>query len=158
MLFLTCRSNFHVNIPTSVVCLTQRGLCAYVTLLWYVRETNGNSWRSNVTDCRFDATHCGSLQLWCFYIPWRNIPSGPRPSHYRGFVITLRHTTLGRTSLDDWSACHRDLYLYNTQHSQQTDIHAPGGIRTHNPSKLAATDSRLRTRGHWDRLLWCLQT
>ena len=23
----------------------------------------------------------------------------------------------------------------NTQHSQQTDIHAPGGFRTHNPSK-----------------------
>jgi len=23
----------------------------------------------------------------------------------------------------------------NTQHSQETDIHAPGGIQTHNPSK-----------------------
>jgi len=23
----------------------------------------------------------------------------------------------------------------NTQHSTQTDIHAPGGIRTHSPSK-----------------------
>jgi hypothetical protein len=28
----------------------------------------------------------------------------------------------------------------NTQHSQETDIHAPGGIRTHNPSKRAAAD------------------
>jgi hypothetical protein len=27
-----------------------------------------------------------------------------------------------------------------TQHSQQTDIHALGGIQTHNPSKRAATD------------------
>jgi len=26
----------------------------------------------------------------------------------------------------------------NTQHSQQTNNHAPGGIRTHNPSKPAA--------------------
>jgi len=25
---------------------------------------------------------------------------GPRPSHYRGFMITLRHTTLCRTSLE----------------------------------------------------------
>ena len=31
----------------------------------------------------------------------------------------------------------------NTQRSQQTDIHAPGGIRTHNLSRPAATDLRL---------------
>ena len=39
----------------------------------------------------------------------------------------------------------------NTQHSQQTNIHAPGGIRTHNLSRRAARDLRLRPRGHWDR-------
>ena len=27
--------------------------------------------------------------------------SGPSPPHHRGFTITLRHTTLGRTSLDE---------------------------------------------------------
>jgi hypothetical protein len=27
----------------------------------------------------------------------------------------------------------------------------PGGIRTHDPSKRAAQDPRLRPRGHWDR-------
>jgi hypothetical protein len=32
----------------------------------------------------------------------------------------------------------------NTQHSQETDIYAPGGIRTHNLSKWAAADPRLR--------------
>jgi hypothetical protein len=36
----------------------------------------------------------------------------------------------------------------NTQHSQQTDIQ----IRTHDPSKRAAEDPRLRPHGHWDRL------
>ena len=41
---------------------------------------------------------------------------------------------------------------YNTQHAQQTDIHASGGIRTRNPSKRAAGDSRLRPPGHWDRI------
>jgi len=41
----------------------------------------------------------------------------------------------------------------NTQHSQETDIHAPGGIRTYNPSRRAAVDLRLRPRGHWDRLV-----
>jgi hypothetical protein len=41
--------------------------------------------------------------------------------------------------------------LPNTQHSQQTDIRASGGIRTRNPSKQAVANPRLRPRGHWDR-------
>jgi len=41
----------------------------------------------------------------------------------------------------------------NTQHSQQTDIHALGGIRTHNFSTRAAADLRLTPHGHWDRPL-----
>jgi hypothetical protein len=39
----------------------------------------------------------------------------------------------------------------NTQYSQQTNIHARDGIRTHNPRKRAAADPLLRPRGHWDR-------
>jgi len=38
----------------------------------------------------------------------------------------------------------------NTQHSQETDIHAAGGIPTSNPSKWSAADQSLRPRGHWD--------
>jgi hypothetical protein len=33
---------------------------------------------------------------------------------------------------------------------QHTDNHDPGGIRTHNPSKRANADPRLRPRGHWE--------
>jgi len=69
-----------------------------------------------------------------FYLPWRNSPSGSRPPHFRGFMITLRHTPLGRNPLDEWSAQSRP---DNTQHLQETNIHAPGGIQTHNPSKRA---------------------
>jgi hypothetical protein len=58
--------------------------------------------------------------------------------------------TVGRTPLDEWSARRRD-YLTNTQHSQQTNIHAPGRIRNRNPSKRSAADPRLRPLGHWDR-------
>jgi len=36
----------------------------------------------------------------------------------------------------------------NTQHSQQRDIHARGGIRTRNPSKRGAAAPRLKPRGH----------
>jgi hypothetical protein len=54
--------------------------------------------------------------------------SGPGPPHCRGFTITLRHTTLRRTPLDEWSARCRDLYLttHNT-HKRQTSI-PPGGF------------------------------
>ena len=50
-------------------------------------------------------------------------PSGLRPPRYRGFTITLRHTTHGRTPLDERSARRRDLYLitHNT-HKRHTCI------------------------------------
>jgi hypothetical protein len=82
---------------------------------------------------------------------------------------TQRRTTVGRTPLDEWSARRRDLYLTthnthkrplpdNTQHSQQTDIHATGGIRIHNLSRGVAADLRLRPRGYQDRLMKDLHT
>jgi hypothetical protein len=37
----------------------------------------------------------------------------------------------------------------NTQHSQETGIHIPGGIRTSNPIKLSAVDPSPRPHGHW---------
>jgi len=49
-------------------------------------------------------------------------PSGPEPPHYRGFPITLRHTALGRTILDDWSVRRRD--PSTSQHTTlTTDTH-----------------------------------
>ena len=64
----------------------------------------------------------------------------------------LRHTTLSRTSLDEWSGHRRDLYL-TTHITYKGDRHlASGGIRTHIPSKRLAVDPRRRPRGHWDRL------
>jgi hypothetical protein len=33
----------------------------------------------------------------------------------------------------------------------KTNIHAPGGIRTHNASNRSAADPRIRPLGHWDR-------
>ena len=39
---------------------------------------------------------------------------------------------------------------YRPYIKHNTIIHAPGGIRTHNPSKRPAADPRLRPQGHWD--------
>ena len=80
----------------------------------------------------------------------RQPPSGQRPPYYGNFTITLRHTTLSRTPLDERSARRRDLYLYNKQHSQHTFMPS-GGIRTQNPNKQTGADPRLWLRGHWGR-------
>ena len=69
------------------------------------------------------------------FLPWCNKPSRPRLPHYRGFTITLRSTTLGRTPLDERSARRRDLYLtaHNT-HKKQTSL-PPAGFDSTIPGK-----------------------
>jgi hypothetical protein len=94
---------------------------------------------------RFDACHVwlhrvrqgfSSHDLNIFFFNDSTAPWGPRPPHYRGFTITLRHTTLGRTPLDEWSARHRDLWQHKTQ---QTDIHTPADS---NPQSQQASGRR----------------
>jgi hypothetical protein len=139
------------------------------------------------------------VKLIFFSLAWQPL-GGLGRLIFRSFTITLRHTTLGRTPLDEWSARRRDLYLttHNTHKRQtsmspvgfffsvplfpfdpflyclnplfvlhvtlrsmlpslynkhNTNIHAPGGIRTRNPSKRAAAGTRLRLRGHRDPCL-----
>jgi len=62
-----------------------------------------------------------------------------RTSHWVGLLWTSDQPGAETSILD------------NTQHSQETDIHAPSGIPTYNSSMLAATDPLLRPRDHWDR-------
>jgi hypothetical protein len=82
---------------------------------------------------------CFDSPQWAMSLPCRN------------FWITLRHTTLGRTSLDKWLAHRRDLYLTtHNMHERQTSM-PPGGIRTRSLSKQVAADPRHRLRGHWDQ-------
>jgi len=89
-----------------------------------------------------------------FFFLWRCDPTRVMASSFLRYLDhTQRRTTVGRTPLDEWSARRRDLYLTTHKHSQQRNIHAPGGIRTHDLSRGAAADLRLRPRGHWDRRL-----
>ena len=95
-----------------------------------------------------------ALLLYNFFFNSRPLPQWARASSLTGFLDhTQQLTTVGRTPLDECSAHRRDLYLttHNT-HNRQTDRHAPGRIRTHNLSRRAAANLRLRPRGHWDRL------
>ena len=73
-----------------------------------------------------------------FFSHGATIPSGPGPPHCRGFTITLRHTTLGRTPLDAWLARRRDLYLttYNNRNRH------PCPRRDSNPQSQQASGRR----------------
>ena len=79
----------------------------------------------------------------------------PNAGHGLLFVeVSRSHTTTHHSRQDSSgrviSSSQRPL-LDNTQHSQQTNIHARGGIRTHDVSRRATADLRLRPLGHWDR-------
>jgi hypothetical protein len=75
--------------------------------------------------------NCLNLQLqehceWCviclFVCFWRDSPQWTRTSSFTRFLDhTQRHTTVGRTLLDEWSAHRRDLYLTtHSSHNRQT--------------------------------------
>ena len=66
-------------------------------------------------------------------------PSGPGPPHSRGFTITHRHATLGRTPLEEESARRRDLYL--TTHNIHKRQH-PCHRRNSNPQSQQASGRR----------------
>ena len=76
--------------------------------------------------------HC--ILLLDFFPLGAPAPSGSDPPHYRGFTITLWHTALGRTRLDEWSARRRDVYqaTHNT-HKRQTSM-SPAGFETTIPT------------------------
>jgi hypothetical protein len=66
-------------------------------------------------------------------------------------LITLRHTSqsVGLLWTSDRSVA--ETSTWQNKHSQKTNIHAPGEIRTHDPGNRSAADLLLRPRGHWDR-------
>jgi hypothetical protein len=84
------------------------------------------------------------------FSPWRNSPQWTRASSLsRLHDHTQTHHTRQDSSRRVIFPSQRPL-PDNTHHSQETDIHASGGIPTRNPSKLAAADPRLRPHGYWD--------
>jgi hypothetical protein len=83
-----------------------------------------------------------------FFSSWFDSPNRPGPRLGLGFGITLRHTTLGRDSLDEASACLKDLYLttHNT-HNRQASI-IPAAFEPAIPaSELAAAGFGLVVNG-----------
>jgi len=63
---------------------------------------------------------------------------------WRCLYITQRRITVDRTPSGRVISSSQRPLPDNTQHSQQTNVHAAGGIRTHNTSRRAAAELRLR--------------
>jgi hypothetical protein len=109
-------------LPVESVCRDRKCEISYSstgTLLTFTRISNTPQTMDNVQN---NSTAMNKPLVYTFRAPLQTqyspppqqgttAPSGPGPPHYQGFIITLRHTTLGRTPLDEWSAQCKDIYL-----------------------------------------------
>ena len=71
-------------------------------------------------------------------------PSGPGPSHYRGFTIKRRHT-VGLLWMSDQTNTDR-----HHTHRKEKKIMLPAGFEPTIPAKVRPYP-RLRPRGHWQQ-------
>jgi hypothetical protein len=78
------------------------------------------------------------------------------PPRSRGFLIT--HNDASQSVGLLWTSDQLVAETSTWRHTQQTNIHAPSGIRTYDRSRRAAVDLRIRPRGHWDRRIVMLKT
>ena len=127
----------------------------------HVEYYSKNKFEKLVHPVGFITRRCGENNITCSFIIyvliyillfvcfWRNSPppSGPGLRHSRGFQITHIDTpqSVGLLWTSDLLVAETSSWKHTTL---TTDIHASSGIRTHSPSKRAASDLRLRPRGH----------
>ena len=75
-----------------------------------------------------NALQYNNYNTYIFFFWWRCDPTRVMASSFLRFLDhTQRRTTVGRTPVDEWSACRRDLYLttHNT-HNGQTSVPPAG--------------------------------
>jgi hypothetical protein len=70
----------------------------------------------------------------------RNSPSGPGPPHCRGFTITRRYTTLGRTLRTELSSRRRDFHLTTHNTDKRQTYRHPAGFEATERSQTHALD------------------
>jgi hypothetical protein len=80
-------------------------------------------------------------------IPHQHL-SGPGPPDFRGFTITLRHSTIGGTPLDEWSARRRRLYLTKHRASfvEVTMTELLNYLHSNNAASVQVTMTELATQ------------
>jgi len=97
---------------------------------------------------------CIYIYIYIFFPLWHCGPMRAMTSSFLRFLgHTQRRTTVDRMFSGRMISSSQRPLPDNTQHSQQTNIHAPDGIRNHNISRRAAAVLPLKPRGHWNLLL-----
>ena len=93
------------------------------------------------------------LKLPMLYISGATASSGPGPPNSRNFQITHNEApqSIGLLWTSDQLVAETSTCTTHNIHNEQTSIHT-GWIRTHNLSRRAAADPRLRPHDHWGRL------
>jgi len=106
---LSQNNTFAVDIVTSfywtVICIP---IGTYVYVFWFILLSS-RSHSLAIVDGREVQQE--------FFFHDVTAPSGPGPPLSRGFTATLKHTTLSKTPLDEWSA--RRSGLFPTTHNNQ---------------------------------------
>jgi len=92
---VSAEQNLHILRCTKV--LLNKSLMFFQTLLPYIISRLCSV--VSVSPTSYVRAHVVSLIAGYFFYHETTAPNGPRP-HYRGFMIVLRHTTVGWTPLD----------------------------------------------------------
>ena len=105
-------------------------------------KTNLVSLNIRAKICRFLYVRVNMYKYCLFFFSRLDSHSGKRPPHFWPFSITFRHTTVGRTPLDEGSARHRDLYLtthntHNRQLSMSSALFKPANPASERPQTRA---------------------
>jgi hypothetical protein len=113
--------------------------CLFTVIMLYLfGRTKGNNKvlqrRKTASREGFEHTHPQLRHISAGYFHSATAPSGPGPLHCRRFPITLRHATLGRTPLDEWSIGCRDLYLSTHNTNKRQTSMPPAGFEPAIPS------------------------
>ena len=82
----------------------------------------------------------------CLFVFGETAPSGPLAPH--SWTTSITHNDATHSVGLPWLVAKTSTWQQTTL---KTNIHTPGGIRTHNLSRRAAADLRLRQGVHWDR-------
>jgi hypothetical protein len=106
---------------------------------------NGHLGRNTVNPHQINGIQCALSVLFpsvikcrvivfCFHVQQCVVGRSPQ---YRGFAITLRHITHGRTPLDEWSAQHRNLYLTTHNNHRRQASMTPAGLEPAVPASVS---------------------
>jgi hypothetical protein len=107
-----------------------------------------------IIDLLFDIYLFIKFNNYIFFLVWHIIPTHCRCRLLLLHLITFSDTfTIGRTPLDEGSACRRNLYLSTHNIYKRQISMTPARAEPRNSSKLTSAVPRLRPLGHWDRLV-----